>query len=146
MIRFNLGVEFVGATPFGMITSDWKGYNGYKEDGKVKINTAAPGGTSKNVGFFSTPYGHQCYIKYDIVSVPTDSASGNTQTNANINFTNINNPSSPVIIKNGFGRAGEVTLSREDVDMGINIMIAVIAMNANDSSSTASGVISYCII
>lgn len=132
-----------GPVPFGMIASGWKGYNGYKEDGKVTLNTAVPGGTSKNICFFSIPYGHQCYIKYDIVSVPTDAASGNTQTNAYINFTNVNNPSSPVVIKTDFGRSGEVILSREDVDIGLNIMIA---MNANDSSSTAIGVISYCII
>lgn len=132
-----------GPVPFNMITDGWKGYNGFKEDGKATINTAVPGHVSKNVGFFNVPYGHQCYIKYDIVSVPTDAASGNTQTNAYINFTNVNNPSSPVVIKTDFGRSGEVILSREDVDIGLNIMIA---MNANDSSSTAIGVISYCII
>ncbi len=126
-----------------MITDGWKGYNGFKEDGKVTINTAVTGNVSKNVGFFNVPYGHQCYIKYNIASVPTNAASGNTQTSASIVFTNVNNPGSPVVIKSDFGRAGEVMLSRDDVGLGINIMIA---MNANDSSSTAIGVISYCII
>lgn len=132
-----------GPVPFSMITDGWKGYNGFKEDGKVTINTAVTGDVSKNVGFFNVPYGHQCYIKYDVVSVPTNAASGNTQTSASIVFTNVNNPGSPVVIKSDFGRAGEVMLSRDDVGLGINIMIA---MSANDSSSTAIGVISYCII
>jgi hypothetical protein len=132
-----------GPVPFNMITSDWKGYNGFKEDGKVTINTAVPGINSKNVGFFIVPYGHQCYIKYDITSVPTDAASGNTQTSAAITFTNVSNPSSPVVIKTDFGRSGEVILSREDVGSGLDVMIA---MNANDSASTGVGVISYCII
>lgn len=132
-----------GPVPFSMITDGWKGYNGFKEDGKVTINTAVTGNVSKNVGFFNVPYGHQCYIKYNIASVPTNAASGNTQTSASIVFTNVNNPGSPVVIKSDFGRAGEVMLSRDDVGLGINIMIA---MNANDSSSTAIGVISYCII
>lgn len=132
-----------GPVPFRMITDGWKGYNGFKEDGKVTINTAVPGHVSKNVGFFNIPYGHQCYIKYDITSVPTDAASGNTQTSAAITFTNVSNPSSPVVIKTDFGRSGEVILSREDVGSGLDVMIA---MNANDSASTGVGVISYCII
>lgn len=132
-----------GPVPFSMIADGWKGYNGFKEDGKVTINTAVLGINSKNVGFFNVPYGHQCYIKYDIVSVPTDAASGNTQTSASIVFTNVNNPGSPVVIKSDFGRAGEVVLSREDVGSGSSIMVA---MNANDASATAIGVISYCII
>ncbi|WP_337083679.1 glycosyl hydrolase family 28-related protein [Citrobacter freundii] len=133
----------LGPVPFNMIESAWKGYNGFKEDGKVTINTAVPGINSKNVGFFIVPYGHQCYIKYDITSVPTDAASGNTQTSAAITFTNVSNPSSPVVIKTDFGRSGEVILSREDVGSGLDVMIA---MNANDSASTGVGVISYCII
>lgn len=132
-----------GPVPFNMITSDWKGYNGFKEDGKVTINAAVPGINSKNVGFFIVPYGHQCYIKYDITSVPTDAASGNTQKSAAITFTNVSNPSSPVVIKTDFGRSGEVILSREDVGSGLAVMIA---MNASDSASTGVGVISYCII
>lgn len=132
-----------GPVPFNMITSEWKGYNGYKEDGKVTINVATQGFTSKNVGFFSIPYGHQCYIKYDIVSVPINAASGNTQSSAAITLTNVSNPSSPVVIKSDFGRSGEVILSRDDVNIGINVMIA---MNANDNDSTGIGVISYCII
>ena len=132
-----------GPVPFSMFTDGWKGYNGFKEDGKVTLNTAVTGDISKNVGFFNVPYGHQCYIKYNIVSVPTNASSGNTQTSAAINITNVNNPSSPVVIKSDFGREGEVFLSREDVGYGLNVMIA---MNANDSTSTGIGVISYCII
>lgn len=132
-----------GPVPFNMIESDWRGYNGFKEDGKVTINVAVLGDVPKNVGFFNVPYGHQCYIKYNIVSVPTNSASGNTQVSAAINITNVNNPSSPVVIKSDFGREGEVILSRENVGSGLNVMIA---MNANDAASTAIGVISYCII
>lgn len=132
-----------GPVPFNMIADGWKGYNGFKEDGKVTINTSVTGDVSKNVGFFNVPYGHQCYIKYDIVSVPTDAASGNSQTSAAIVFSNVNNPSSPVVIKTDFGRSGEVILSRDDVGSGLNVMIA---MNANDSTSTGIGVISYCII
>ena len=132
-----------GPVPFNMIESDWRGYNGFKEDGKVTLNTAVTGDVSKNVGFFNVPYGHQCYIKYNIVSVPTNAASGNTQVSASINITNVNNPSSPVVIKSDFGREGEVILSRQDVGSGLNVMIA---MNANDAASTAIGVISYCII
>lgn len=133
----------LGPVPFSMIESDWKGYNGFKEDGKVTLNTAVTGDVSKNVGFFNVPYGHQCYIKYNIVSVPTNAASGNTQVSASITINNVNNPSSPVVIKSDFGREGEVILSRENVGSGLNVMIA---MNANDAASTAIGVISYCII
>nr|WP_318379978.1 hypothetical protein [uncultured Enterobacter sp.] len=133
----------VGQVPFSMITGGWKGYNGFKEDGKVTINTAVPGNASKNVGFFNVPYGHQCYIKYDVVSVPTDAASGNSQTSASIVFTNVNNPSSPVVIKADFGISGEVILTRDDVNTGLNVMIA---MNANATTSTAIGTISYCIV
>lgn len=132
-----------GPVPFSMIEALWAGYNGFKEDGKVTINTAVTGDVSKNVGFFNVPYGHQCYIKYDVVSVPTNAASGNTQTSASIVFTNVNNPGSPVTIKSDFGRTGEVILSREAVGSGVSIMIA---MNANNSTSTGIGVISYCII
>lgn len=132
-----------GPVPFNMIEPDWRGYNGFKEDGKVTLNTAVAGDVSKNVGFFNVPYGHQCYIKYSIVSVPTNSASGNTQVSASINIINVNNPASPVVIKSDFGRDGEVILSREDVGSGLSVMIA---MNANDSTSTGLGVISYCII
>ena len=132
-----------GPVPFNMIESDWRGYNGFKEDGKVTLNTAVAGNVSKNVGFFNVPYGHQCYIKYNIVSVPTDASSGNTQVSASITINNVNNPSSPVVIKSDFGREGEVFLSRQDVGSGLNVMIA---MNANDAGSTAVGVISYCII
>lgn len=132
-----------GPVPFNMIESAWKGYNGFKEDGKVTLNTAVTGDVPKNVGFFNVPYGHQCYIKYNIVSVPTNASSGNTQVSASINITNVNNPSSPVVIKSDFGREGEVILSRETVGSGLNVMIA---MNANDAASTAIGIISYCII
>ena len=133
----------LGPVPFNMIESAWKGYNGFKEDGKVTLSPVVVGGVPKNVGFISVPYGHQVYIKYKIASVPTDASSGNTHVSAGINFTNVNNPSSPVVIKSDFGREGEVILSRQDVGSGLSIMIA---LNANDSAHTAVSTIEYCII
>lgn len=132
-----------GPVPFNMIEAAWKGYNGFKEDGKVTLSPVVVGGVPKNVGFISVPYGHQVYIKYKMTSVPTDASAGNTQVSAGINFTNVNNPSSPVVIKSDFGREGEVILSRQDVGAGLNIMIA---LNANDSAHTAVSTIEYCII
>lgn len=132
-----------GPVPFSMIADGWKGYNGFKEDGKVTLSPIVVGSTLKNVGLITVPYGHQLYIKYQIVSVPTDASAGNTYVPAAINFTNVNNPSSPVVIKSDFGRAGEVILSRENVGAGISIMVS---LAANDAANTAASIIEYCII
>ena len=133
----------LGPVPFEMIQTLWQGYNGFKEDGKVTISTSVVGAVSKNVALFNVGYGHQCYIKYRMVSVPTNAASGNTQESAAITFTNVNNPSAPVVIKTDFGISGEIFLSRSNVGSGVSIMVAA---NANSASNTAAIVVEYCII
>ncbi|MCF6576236.1 phage tailspike protein [Escherichia coli] len=132
-----------GPVPLDMISDGWKGYNGFKEDGKITLSAVVDGGTAKNIGLIYVPYGHQCYIKYNIASVPTMYAGGVNQLPANITFINANNPSSPIVIKDDFGREGSIFLSRDDVGSGVSI---IVASHSNAPENTSVVNVEYCII
>ncbi len=130
----------IGPVPMNMIQEGWRGYNGYKEDGKVSLSARVTGNVYKNVMHISLPYGKQCYIKYRIVSIPDNAAAGTLRLPAGINFTNAD---TGVLIKNDFTREGELFISREDVGFGKEI---IISLAANAAENVAIAEVDYCLI
>ncbi|MBU5648628.1 hypothetical protein KQJ27_25050, partial [Pluralibacter sp. S54_ASV_43] len=72
--------ETLGPVPDSKISSAWAGYNGFHEDGKITISARVNGTAVTNAGFFIVPAGHQCYVKYTMLSIPTLAANGRDQT------------------------------------------------------------------
>ncbi|HCN7179648.1 TPA: hypothetical protein N6182_002698, partial [Escherichia coli] len=56
---------------------------------------------------------------------------------------NANNPSSPIVIKDDFGREGSIFLSRDDVGSGVSI---IVASHSNAPENTSVVNVEYCII
>ena len=132
----------VGLVPPSMIETDWKGYNGFKEDGKVTLSCRMVGTDLTNVGMITIPYGKQCYIRYSCVSIPSLVSAGRTQSPASIEFINVNNASSPVVIHQGtLVRSGEFLIGRVSSETSVSI-------NLNASGSDLAGLaeVEYCIL
>lgn len=132
----------VGIVPPGMIEADWKGYNGFREDGKVTLSCRMVGTDLTNVGLITIPYGKQCYVRYNCVSIPSLVSAGRTQAPASIEFINVNNASSPVVIHQGtLVRRGEFLIDRVSTETSVSV-------NLNSSGAELAGLaeIEYCIL
>lgn len=137
------GVSRNGPIPPEMITPGWKGYNGYKEDGKTSLSVRMTGNVSKNVLWIKVPYGKQVYIKYRMASVLDNSSSGVARDVATLNFVNATDFSSPSVIKTDTGYAGELFLTREQTGVGMDIQVQL-AANASDRAGILE--IEYCLM
>ena len=132
----------VGIVPPGMIEAEWKGYNGFKEDGKVALSCRMVGTDLTNVGLITIPYGKQCYVRYTCVSMPSLVSAGRTQGPASIEFVNVNNASSPVVIHQGtLVRSGSFLISRVATETSVSVNL-----NATSASLTGLAEIEYCIM
>ncbi|EOH6201640.1 right-handed parallel beta-helix repeat-containing protein [Citrobacter farmeri] len=136
--------ETLGPVPDSKISSDWAGYNGFHEDGKITISARVNGTTVTNAGFFIVPAGHQCYVKYKMLSIPTVAANGRDQTTCDIKFMNVTTSTPVVIHQNPGGRSGSFTISRSAA--GAGGMRVSIDMAAISSTHTAMAEIEVCII
>lgn len=132
----------VGIVPPDMIEADWKGYNGFREDGKVTLSCRMVGTDLTNVGLITIPYGKQCYIRYTCVSMPSLVSAGRTQGPASIEFVNVNNASSPVVLHQGtLVRSGSFLISRVGTETSVSVNL-----NATGASLTGLAEIEYCIM
>ncbi|HFP5286921.1 TPA: phage tailspike protein [Escherichia coli] len=136
--------ETLGPVPDSKISSAWAGYNGFHEDGKITISARVNGTTVTNAGFFIVPAGHQCYVKYNMLSIPTVAANGRDQTTCDIKFMNVTTSTPVVIHQNHGGRSGSFTISRSAA--GAGGMRVSIDMAAISSTHTAMAEIEVCII
>lgn len=127
-----------GLIPDSKISSGWKGYNGFHEDGKVTATGRVVGDTPKNILRFDVPAGKQCYIRYDMSSLPDLASGGSTPASAAIRFTNV---TGSAILKEDFGATGTLLIPRVT-----NTMTVVVALWANNSTNSANATISYCIL
>lgn len=132
------GVGIVGLIPDGKISSGWKGYNGFHEDGKVTATGRVIGDTPKNILRFDVPAGKQCYIRYDMSSLPDNAASGISPVIAAIRFTDVGGGS---VLKEEAGTTGTLLIPRTNYTMTV-----VVALWANNSTNSANATISYCIL
>lgn len=136
--------ETLGPVPDSKISSAWAGYNGFHEDGKITISARVNGTTVTNAGFFIVPAGHQCYVKYNMLSIPTAAANGRDQTTCDIKFMNVTTSTPVVVHQNSAGRSGSFTISRSAA--GVGGMRVSIDMAAISSAHTAMAEIEVCII
>ncbi|WP_197712550.1 glycosyl hydrolase family 28-related protein [Citrobacter amalonaticus] len=136
--------ETLGPVPDSKISSAWAGYNGFHEDGKITISARVNGTTVTNAGFFIVPAGHQCYVKYNMLSIPTAAANGRDQTTCDIKFMNVTTSTPVVVHQNSAGRGGSFTISRSAA--GVGGMRVSIDMAAISSTHTAMAEIEVCII
>jgi hypothetical protein len=128
----------VGLIPDSKISSGWNGYNGYHEDGKVTASGRVIGDTPKNILRFDVPAGKQCFIRYDMSSLPDNAASGSTPAAAALRITNATGSS---VLVETIGNTGTLLIPRVD-----NTMTVVVALWANNSTNSANATISYCIL
>lgn len=137
--------ETSGPIPDSRISAGWAGYNGFHEDGKITISTRSTGTAVTNVGFFIVPAGHQAYVKYNMLSIPTLATNGRDQTTCDIKFMNVNTPATPVVFhQNTGGRSGSFTVSRSQAGAGgLRLSIDTAAIS---STHTAMAEIEVCII
>ncbi|ENF6039686.1 hypothetical protein ABRV10_001669, partial [Citrobacter amalonaticus] len=139
----NVG-EVSGPIPDAKISSGWAGYNGFHEDGKITISARVNGTAVTNAGFFIVPAGHQCYVKYNMLSIPTLASNGRDQTTCDIKFMNVTTSTPVVVHQNPGGRSGSFTISRSAA--GAGGMRVSIDMAAISSTHTAMAEIEVCII
>lgn len=132
------GVGIVGLIPDGKISSGWKGYNGFHEDGKITASGRVIGDVAKNILRFDVPAGKQCYIKYDMASLPDLASGGSTPASAAIRFTNV---TGSAILKEDFGATGTLFIPRVS-----NTITVVVALWSNAGTSAASATVSYCLM
>lgn len=132
------GVGIVGLIPDDKISAGWKGYNGFHEDGKVTATGRVIGGTPKNILRFDVPAGKQCYVRYDMSSLPDDASSGSSPVIAAIRFTDVGGGS---VLKEETGTTGTLLIPRTDYTMTV-----VVALWANNTTNSANATISYCIL
>lgn len=130
--------NIVGIIPDNMISAGWKGYNGFHEDGKVTATGRVIGDTPKNILRFDVPSGKQCYIRYDMSSLPDDAASGSSPAIAAIRFTDVGGGS---VLKEDLGITGTLLIPRTNYTMTV-----VVALWANNSTNSSNATISYCIL
>lgn len=130
--------NIVGLIPDNMISAGWKGYNGFHEDGKVTATGRVIGDTPKNILRFDVPSGKQCYIRYDMSSLPDDAASGSSPAIAAIRFTDVGGGS---VLKEDLGITGTLLIPRTNYTMTV-----VVALWANNSTNSSNATISYCIL
>lgn len=128
----------VGLIPDSKISSGWKGYNGFHEDGKVTATGRVIGDTPKNILRFDVPVGKQCYIRYDMSSLPDNAASGSTPAAAAVRITNV---TGSAVLAETIGNTGTLLIPRV-----ANTMTVVVALWANNSTNSANATISYCIL
>lgn len=133
-----LGGGTVGLIPDSKITSGWKGYNGYHEDGKVTATGRVIGDTPKNILRLDVPAGKQCYISYDMSSLPDNAASGSTPTSAGVRITNV---TGSAVLAETVGNTGTLMIPRVT-----NTMTVVVALWSDNPSNAASATISYCMM
>lgn len=128
----------IGSIPDSKISSGWKGYNGFHEDGKVTATGRVIGDTPKNILRFDVPAGKQCYIRYDMSSLPDLASGGSTPASAAIRFTNV---TGSAILKEDFGATGTLFIPRVS-----NTITVVVALWSNAGTSAASATVSYCLM
>jgi hypothetical protein len=128
----------IGLIPDDKISSGWKGYNGFHEDGKVTATGRVIGDTPKNILRFDVPAGKQCYIRYDMSSLPDNAASGSTPAVAAVRITNV---TGSAVLAETVGNTGALLIPRVTNDMTV-----VVALWANNSTNSANATISYCIL
>lgn len=133
-----LGGGNIGLIPDSKISSGWKGYNGFHEDGKVTATGRVIGNVAKNILRFDVPAGKQCFIKYDMSSLPDDASSGTTPVSAGIRFTNV---TGSAVLLETFGTTGTLLIPRVS-----SAMTVVVALWANNTTNSANATISYCIL
>lgn len=133
-----LGGGTIGLIPDSKISSGWKGYNGFHEDGKVTATGRVIGDTPKNILRFDVPAGKQCYIRYDMSSLPDNAAAGNTPVSAGVRITNV---TGSAVLAETFGGTGTLLIPRVT-----NTMTVVVALWANNTTNSANATVSYCII
>ncbi|SAH66980.1 tail fiber/spike domain-containing protein [Enterobacter bugandensis] len=127
----------VGLIPDSKISSGWKGYNGFHEDGKVTATGRVIGGAAKNILRFDVPAGKQCYVRYDMSSLPDNAADGSSPEIAAVRFTNVTDSS---VLVETIGTNGTLLIPRVD-----NNKTIVVALWANNTTNSANATISYCI-
>lgn len=130
------GTGTVGLIPDSKISTGWKGYNGFHEDGKITASGRVIGDVAKNILRFDIPAGKQCYIKYDMASLPDLASGGSSPASAAIRFTNVTGNAT---LKEDFGATGTLFIPRVS-----NAMTVVVALWANAGTSAATGTVSYC--
>lgn len=128
----------VGLIPDSKISSGWKGYNGFHEDGKVTATGRVIGGAAKNILRFDVPAGKQCYVRYDMSSLPDNAADGSSPEIAAVRFTNVTDSS---VLVETIGTNGTLLIPRVD-----NNKTIVVALWANNTTNSANATISYCIL
>lgn len=133
-----LGGGNIGLIPDSKISSGWKGYNGFHEDGKVTATGRVIGNVAKNILRFDVPAGKQCFIKYDMSSLPDDASSGTTPVSAGIRFTNV---TGSAVLLETFGTTGTLLIPRVS-----SAMTVVVALWSNTSTNSASAIVSYCVL
>ena len=127
-----------GIIPDSKISTGWKGYNGFHEDGKITASGRVIGDVAKNILRFDVPAGKQCYIKYDMASLPDLASGGSTPASAAIRFTNV---TGSAILKEDFGATGTLFIPRVS-----NTITVVVALWSNAGTSAASATVSYCLM
>lgn len=133
-----LGGGTPGLIPDSKISSGWKGYNGFHEDGKITATGRVLGDTPKNILRFDVPAGKQCYIRYDMSSLPDNASDGSTPVAAALRITNVTG--SAVLVET-VGNTGTLLIPRVT-----NAMTVVVALWANNSTNSANATISYCLL
>ena len=128
----------VGLIPDSKISPGWNGYNGFHEDGKITASGRVIGDVAKNILRFDVPAGKQCYIKYDMASLPDLASGGSTPASAAIRFTNV---TGSAILKEDFGATGTLFIPRVS-----NTITVVVALWSNAGTSAASATVSYCLM
>lgn len=130
----------IGLVPDSMVSSGWRGYNGFKEDGKVSTSYRSIGTALTNVGFFTIPSGKRCYIRYKCITLPQTAADGRNRTPASIEFINVTG--APTSIHNGSNvTSGEFAIERTASDMYVSINTSASADNL-----AAISTVEYCIL
>lgn len=132
-----------GIIPLSKVTSGWLGYNGFKEDGKVTISAVVNSTSQTNVGLIRVPAFKQCYVNFELVSMPANAdTGGRDRATAAITFANSTNPGSPTaIFEESSTTGGEFMIDRVESETFVSINI-----NANAASRNAILSCSYCIM
>lgn len=132
-----------GIIPLSKVTSGWLGYNGFKEDGKVTISAVVNSTSQTNVGLIRVPAFKQCYVNFELVSMPVNAdTGGRDRATAAITFANSTNPGSPTaIFEESSTTGGEFMIDRVESETFVSINI-----NANAASRNAILSCSYCIM
>ncbi|EFB2563920.1 TPA: right-handed parallel beta-helix repeat-containing protein [Escherichia coli] len=136
--------ETSGPVPDSKISTAWAGYNGFHEDGKITISARVNGTDVTNAGFFIVPAGHQCHVKYNMLSIPTLASNGRKPTTCDIQFMDVTTSTPAVVHQNSAGRSGAFTISRSAA--GAGGMRVSIDMAAISPIHTAMAEIEICII